>query len=456
MSALNDNTIAPPTPPKEDEETKGRALIQPEGELRPVRSTGVRFALLAAAAGFMFGNYYFFDQTSATEKKIIAHTGMSEPTFGLLSSVYSWPNVVLPLFGGLFIDRMGVRVAILFFTSLVLVGSCLFTLGLWTDSVALLVVARVIFGMGGESQNVGSLTLISKWFAGRELAFAMAINVSVSRLGSVAVLDSQPVLVSSLGITPASVVTSVICVVSLCSCILATMIDRRAEKKDAERGLSLATGDSDAAASLKDLSKLSKLYWLVSLSCVSVYVAVFPFIQVVSAPYLKDRFDFGDTAADTIASAINLTSAVLSPILGLCVDRWGRRPMLLVTSAVCLCCCHIGFLLFPQCYHCATVIVLYVLMGAGVSVYGSVIWPCIPLVVDQEVVGTAFGITTSLQNFGMAVSPMILTALHSATDAWTVPFLYIVACCAVGSIAGVVIWILDARGSKSLAVGSSS
>mmetsp|Transcript_2194 Transcript_2194/g.4888 ORF Transcript_2194/g.4888 Transcript_2194/m.4888 type:complete len:454 (-) Transcript_2194:84-1445(-) len=425
-------------------------------QARPVRATPVRFAVLLSAACFMFGNYYFFDQTSATQDALMNSVGMSENTFGLLASVYSWPNVILPLFGGMFIDRMGVRIASFFFTTLVLLGSLLFSLGLWVKSVPMLVVARVLFGFGGESQNVASLSFISKWFAGRELAFALAINVSVSRLGSVAVFDSQPALIQAIGVTGGSWVTTCVCGLSLLSASIAATIDWRADHKDSARGLALAAGETDAAASLADMRKLGLLYSLVSVSCVTVYVSAFPFMQVVSAPYLKQRFGFEEAKADSIVSNINLVSAFLSPLLGLFVDRFGRRPLLLVLSSVCFGCCHLGFLLWPECYHCQAIIGLYMLMGAAISVYGSVIWPCVPLVVDQDIVGTAFGLTTALQNLGMAISPMILTKLHSSTGSFTLPFLYIIACCVVGSIAGVVIWIVDGRRGQKLAGGGEA
>lgn len=424
---------------------------------RPVRATPVRFGLLLSTACFMFGNYYFFDQTSATQEALIAHTGISETTFGLLSSVYSWPNVALPLFGGLFIDIIGVRIASLCFTSLVLLGSGLFTLGVYQKSVALLVVGRVLFGMGGESQNVASLTLISKWFAGRELAFALAINVSVSRLGSVAVFDSQPGLIDSLGITTASMVTTAICLGSLCSACVAAWLDFRGDKRDQARGLALAQGETDGAARLADTANLGTLYWLVTLSCVSVYVAAFPFMQVTSAPYLKERFSFEEASADAIVSNVNLVSAFMSPLLGLCVDRFGRRPPLLVASSMIFGLCHFGFMMFPACFHCWRIINVYFLMGAALSVYGSVVWPCVPLVVKPEVAGTAFGITTSLQNLGMAISPMILTDLHKSTGKFTLPYLYIIGCCGVGVVVSAALWVLDnGRGGKLSAAGAGS
>lgn len=420
--------------------------------LTRVRDTPRRFIVLISAALFMLGNYYFYDQTSATKATLQDHTGMSENTFGLLSSVYSWPNVVLPLFGGMFIDRFGVRTAVVFFTALVAIGSSLFSVGLWSVSVPLLVFARVLFGMGGESQNVSALSLVSKWFGGRELAFAMAIIVSVSRLGSVFAFRSQGMLVENVGVIIASGFGTCICLFSLLTGVLVVILDWRADRRDAARGFDSTKVETDEAAQLTDIFKLGKLFWLVSLSCVSVYVAAFPFMQVVSAPYLAERFGYSQEEADGIVANINLTSAFLSPVLGLVVDKFGRRPMLLTVSSLIFVACHLTFLLFPHCDHCGGIVGVYILMGIALSVYGAVVWPCIPLTVKPEMVGTAFGITTALQNMGMALSTMLLSYLHSATGSFNYPFACIVGSCAVGCTAGCAVWILDHRGDKRLSL----
>lgn len=415
------------------------------------RSSRLRFMVLVSGATFMFGNYYFFDQTSATEADVIARTNMSEDTFGMLSSVYSWPNVVLPLFGGLLVDRLGVRVAAVGFTVLVTLGSCLFSLGLWTQSTMLLVLGRVVFGFGGESQCVTCLTLIARWFTGKELAFATAIIIAVSRLGSVAAFDTQPDLVDRVGVVFASAVGSGICVLSLTAAVVAAALDKYADRKDMSLGLNVAGhSSSDEVVQLWDVLKFKMLYWCITICCVSVFVAAFPFMQVVSGPYLHDRFGFLEEHADNIVASVNLTSAILSPLLGLCVDRFGRRPLLLVCSAACLCASHVAFLVFPACYQCNSIIGVYIVMGAGLSVYGSVIWPCVPLVVDADLVGTAFGLTTAAQNLGMAISPMILTYLHSCSASFTLPFVYIIACCVIGVFAAGLAWVVDKRHGKAL------
>ena len=43
----------------------------------------------------------------------------------------------------------------------------------------------MVNSLGGESMSVGQSAIVSKWFKGKELAFALGLNISVSRLGSV-------------------------------------------------------------------------------------------------------------------------------------------------------------------------------------------------------------------------------------------------------------------------------
>jgi MFS family permease len=58
----------------------------------------------------------------------------------------------------------------------------------------LMLVGRVVFGLGGESMSVAQSAIVSMWFKGKELAFALGINLSVSRLGSVLNSNTIPSL----------------------------------------------------------------------------------------------------------------------------------------------------------------------------------------------------------------------------------------------------------------------
>eukprot|EP00453_Perkinsus_chesapeaki_P004551 CAMPEP_0185924158 /NCGR_PEP_ID=MMETSP0924C-20121207/12111_1 /TAXON_ID=321610 /ORGANISM="Perkinsus chesapeaki, Strain ATCC PRA-65" /LENGTH=69 /DNA_ID=CAMNT_0028658841 /DNA_START=16 /DNA_END=222 /DNA_ORIENTATION=+ len=54
--------------------------------------------------------------------------------------------------------------------------------------------------MGGESLNVANSTIMTHWFRGKELAFALGSSLTLSRLGSVLVLNTQPLFIRNWGI----------------------------------------------------------------------------------------------------------------------------------------------------------------------------------------------------------------------------------------------------------------
>jgi MFS family permease len=69
---------------------------------------------------------------------------MSEDSskFDLLQSVYSWPNMILPLFGGIFIDSFGIRKTMVAFMILIFSGQLIFSIALSTEQYWLALVGR--------------------------------------------------------------------------------------------------------------------------------------------------------------------------------------------------------------------------------------------------------------------------------------------------------------------------
>jgi len=108
-----------------------------------------------------------------------------ENTFNMMYSVYSLPNILLPLLGGIMIFKFGCRTMFLVFCFLILVGQLIFAMGCSFMSIHLMLAGRIIFGLGGESLNIAQFAIIVQWFAKDEIAFAMGICMGVARLGSV-------------------------------------------------------------------------------------------------------------------------------------------------------------------------------------------------------------------------------------------------------------------------------
>ena len=51
--------------------------------------------------------------------------------------------------------------------------------------------------------------------------------------------------------------------------------------------------------------------------------------------------------------------------------------------------------------------------GLGYSIAVSVLCPSVPLVVKSSSVGTSFGIYTCIQNFGLAVVPLVVASIYN-------------------------------------------
>ena len=78
------------------------------------------------------------------------------PDFDGLYSVYSLPNIVLPLVGGMIVDRWGVAKSLCLFTLLILLGQAIFAAACSAGWLNGMLLGRTFFGLGGESRPPSS------------------------------------------------------------------------------------------------------------------------------------------------------------------------------------------------------------------------------------------------------------------------------------------------------------
>ena len=73
------------------------------------KQTWVRWPVLCFACCFLIGSYFCYDNPGPIEKTMEADLNIPQTQWNLLYSVYSYPNIVLPIFGGIFLDMIGLR-----------------------------------------------------------------------------------------------------------------------------------------------------------------------------------------------------------------------------------------------------------------------------------------------------------------------------------------------------------
>ena len=155
-----------------------------------------RYTVLVCACLLTFGSYYCFDMPSVLETQI-TYTIIDkfEPDKGatlynLFYAVYSWTNMGTSLLAGLLVDKYGVVPAVFLFLSFCFIGQSIWSYGASLESTTsgarfgIMFAGRFIFGMGGGSITIAQNAITAYWFAGRELAMAFGLTLSVARLGS--------------------------------------------------------------------------------------------------------------------------------------------------------------------------------------------------------------------------------------------------------------------------------
>ena len=143
-------------------------------------------------------------------------------------------------------------------------------------------------------------------------------------------------------------------------------------------------------------------------------MSVFPYIQVAS-DLLQSKYHFDKVHAGYLFGVPYIISAILSPILGLTIDHVGKRALLIILSSLILTCAYATSMMMPECDQCYNEMYPLVLTGIGYSIYAAAIWGSIPYLVDENSVGTAFGIATAIQNIGLVISPTLVGLIKDNT-----------------------------------------
>ncbi len=356
---------------------------------RPEAPPLLRWTVLVFISLAMFGNYYVYDSISPLADVLKAQLHFRDSDIGLLNAIYSIPNILMVLIGGIVIDYIGTRKATLLFAVLCLIGAALTAASgmLWAMAAG-----RLVFGLGAESLIVSITTAIAKWFKGKELSFAFGVNLTIARLGSFAALNSpswgkqlyegwqRPLIVSAA--------FGAMCVVGA---VLYWILERRAVSC-----YSLGKENETDKVVFRDIWRFGQSYWYIVALCVTFYSAIFPF-QTFAVKFFIEAHGVSRELGGFLSSMLTAFAMVCTPLFGLLVDRVGRRALFMMYGSL---------LLVPvyliMAYSRVTLYVPMALMGIAFSLIPAVMWPSVAYIVDQKRLGTAYGLMTLIQNIGLA------------------------------------------------------
>lgn len=362
--------------------------------------------VFVATSVAMVGNYYVYDAIGPVADLLARQLGFTDTQIGTLNAIYSVPNLFMVLVGGVLVDRYSARSATLV-TSLVCLAGAVLTAA--SPRFELMALGRLLFGMGAETMIVAVTVAIAQWFSGRYFALLLALNISLSRLGSY-LADRSPSFAADLyaqGWQPPLWLSAAFAAAAVLGSLLYFWIDRR----EANRG-TLGLAPPPERIDWRNLLRFRAEYWCVVGLCVTFYAVIFPFRSTFAIKYLQHAHGLSLEDASTMNSYVFLSAVFVTPAFGLLLDRFGHLAALLAVGTLAL---PLSFLMLGGTH--ASLWGATMLLGVSFSLVPAVLWPAVVRYVQAEQLGTAYGLMTVLQQAGLVVANVAIGYANDASGA---------------------------------------
>ena len=413
-----------------------------------------RWAALILIALMMFFAYMFVDVLSPLQSLIGSQRGWDGGAFGTYASSEYILNVLgFLILAGIILDKMGVRFTGTLSASLMVIGAAVKFIAVsewfqgtalcgwlgswWTalpGSAKLACLGFMIFGCGCEMAGTTVSKAIAKWFKGKEMALAMGLEMAIARLGVTAVMWLSPMIADKFGnadgiidagdtVVPAILVCGCLLCIGLMNFLIFSVMDTRLDKQLIQAGLATDEKSPEDEFHISDLGAIfrSKMFWLVALLCVLYYSAIFPF-QRYAPNMLEVTLDIDAAEASRIFSFFPFRAMVLTPVLGIFLDHKGKGASMLMAGAATMIVCHLCFAFvlpaFPKQWFA---VLLVVVLGVSFSLVPAALWPSVPKIIDEKILGSAYCLIFWVQNIGLCLVPSIIGHLRESTGGYVIP-----------------------------------
>ena len=140
-------------------------------------------------------------------------------------------------------------------------------------------------------------------------------------------------------------------------------------------------------------------FWILGLLCVLFYSSIIAFKKFAGA-ILIPRFDIPAQAAGWMVSMLPFSTVIFAPLFGMLVDKAGKGTRWMVLGAMLALIAHLLLAFAPQGVPFWGYLAM-VFLGFGYSLVPAALWPSVPKIVPDKVLGTTFALIYWVQNLGL-------------------------------------------------------
>lgn len=272
-----------------------------------------RWAILAVLFTVRLAMPFQFQSVGAVAPLLQTQFGLDLADIGLLIGLYFTPGIALALPGGAIGQRFGDKNTVLLALLLMLAGDLMMVAsGIWSWQIA----GRLVGGAGGVLLNVLMAKMVTDWFAGKEIATAMAIFGNSWPAGVAISLLILPAIGTAAGVSVVHLSVAVLIVIGI---VLLALFYRAPDNAAANVTKASTRLDRGALAGVF----VAGLIW-------GLYNIGFAMIFSFGPTMLAER-GWTVTAAGSAISIV-LWLATFGGVAGGFLADWTRQPQLIMAG----------------------------------------------------------------------------------------------------------------------------
>ncbi|CAG8716198.1 3252_t:CDS:2, partial [Funneliformis caledonium] len=369
-----ERSLSSDTDYEDNESHKGSLEEEDIYEERPWK---YKVIALLCVLSLAVGSHYAGHTLGALKSTIKKELDISNSQYGVIQSSVSLVNTVLPILGGVFIDTFGTSVGSILATSLIAIGNILVALSTDLKSFAVMVIGRILYGIGSGTIVIVQVAILSHWFKGKGLAIAVGIQIAISRLWFQS-QGLQDFMDGHFGILHEKLTTQ-------------EMMKIKQKRHFCPKKLLL----------------FPTIYWIFVLLEFELGSAWTSFLHI-HTELVKNRWDCTDEVAAYNSSIAQFLPIFISPFLGYFLDRFGNRSLILIASTAFLTISMylLGFTL------AITPIIGMICFSISLSLGPVALMSSIPVLLPLDYIGTALGIVKSSSNIGSTIYDIFVGLLQ--------------------------------------------
>ncbi len=338
----------------------------------------------------------------------------------------------------------------------------------------------MIFGCGAEMAGITVSRGIVKWFKGRETALAMGSEMALARLGVATCMIFSPFfakLGGSVNVSRSVAFGVVLLCIALIMFVVYFFMDKKLDKQTGEAeeadepfkvrdigkilsslgfwlvallcvlyysaifpfqkyavnmlqcNLTLTEPAADSFWAGSAVTIVQYIIMLLVAVCSfasnfskkkSMKIGLMAVAVVALVVYCYMGYMRG--TAETIFAVFPLLAVAITPILGSYVDHKGKAASMLMIGSILLVICHLTFAFILPMFKGSPVggtVVAYVtilVLGASFSLVPAALWPSVPKLVDEKIIGSAYALIFWIQNIGLWLFPLLIGKVLDNTN----------------------------------------